>query len=325
VTSARVPTSERPDLERPDLARPEVERPAASPEVLFEEARRRRRRRWAAGSVTAAVIAAAAFAYGGSGGGGGSSPPSAARGMGGSAGSSGLASTAPAFPGAPQTQAHVYGVSSGFCPLAVSNRYLPPRSGCVTVVRADINGDGRPDLIVVYSRLTGQRLSGANVPADLNGYYDASSAHIAVYFAGGGKVFARIGAARAVAVDAVAHVNDEPGREVFLDVSRISSGAGVAAYGFHHGRLVSSGVTLGYGGDSDTHGGFNCIPGPPPRVVTRNFELIGPTVFGWWKETEATYVWHGAKLVQTAVKTFKEHGAPPTSETDVGSGCKTSA
>jgi hypothetical protein len=313
--SAQVPTRERPD----------VDRPAPSPEVLFEEARRRRRRRWAAGSVVAAVVGAAVIAYGGSGGGGGSSPPSAARGMGGSAGASGLASTAPAFPGAPQTQAHVYGVSSGFCPLAASNRYLPPRSGCVTVVRADINGDGRPDLVVVYSRLSLDRLAGANVPADLNGYYDADSAHIVVYFAGGGRVSTRIGDARATAFDAVAHVNDEPGREVFLEVSRISSGAGVAAYGFHDGRLVSSGVTLGYGGDSGTQNGFNCLRGQRPRVITRNFEFVGPTVYAWWTETEATYAWHGPKLVRTSARTFREQGMPTASETDVGSGCKTPA
>jgi hypothetical protein len=304
--------------------RPDAERHTQSPEVLFEEARRRRRRRWAAGSVAGAILAVAALAYGGSGGGRGSSLPAAVGGTSGSPSLSGLASNATAFPGAPQTQAQSSsGVETGWwCPVAAANHYLPAHSGCVTVMRADVNADGRPDLIVVYSRLSSQRFSGPDVSAKTKPYYRADSAHMAVYFAGGGSASTRIDGARAAVIVAAAHVNGDPGSEVFLQLSQISSGATAVAYGFHDGQLVPAGVTLSYGGDSATHTGFNCITGEPPHLIQRDFELIGPTIYGSWRETDITYDWEGPKLVQTAKQTFKEHGSPPISEVGIGAGCK---
>jgi hypothetical protein len=109
------------------------------------------------------AIAAGALLAGLAAGGGGSGAGSglSAKPSGASPGSrAGLANASNELPGAPVTQAHGYGVETDFCPLAPPNRYPPARSGCVTVRRADLNGDGRQDLIIVYSTLNHERPSG---------------------------------------------------------------------------------------------------------------------------------------------------------------------
>jgi hypothetical protein len=149
----------------------------------------------------------------------------------------------------------------------------------------------------------------------------ATRAILRVVLASGGGATARIHGATTAALIAVAHVDDEPGDELFIQVSRISSGSTAVAYGFQDGRLVPAGVSLSYGGDSATKAGFDCLPGDPARLVQRTFELIGPTIYAWWKETNVTYAWHGPRLVRTADHTFNRRGLPPTSQTDIGAGC----
>jgi hypothetical protein len=70
----------------------------------------------------------------------------------------------------------------------------------------------------------------------------------------------------------------------------------------------------------DGHG-FTCITAGKPRLIQRRFELIGPTEYGAWLETDTAYSWHGAKLIRLAKRTFKRHGYPMRSEIEVGSGC----
>lgn len=68
------------------------------------------------------------------------------------------------FPNAPRTQPGRW--PAGFpCPLASANPYLPPHSGCVTVARGDVDGDGRPDLILLYALLSTHRFDGGFTPA----------------------------------------------------------------------------------------------------------------------------------------------------------------
>jgi hypothetical protein len=239
------------------------------------------------------------------------------------AGNRGPGNTSIGFPGAPHTQPQNYELAAGVCPLAAPNRYLPPRSGCVTVRRADLTGDGRPDLIFAYSRLSHERARQLERPSTQPKLYVATSAMLRVVDGRGADATARIDHAKAAAIVVVAHVNDDPGDEVFIQVSQISSGATAVAYGFHGGRLVPAGVTLSYGGDSASKAGFDCVAGNPARLVQHTFELIGPTINAWWKETDTTYAWHSVRLAKIAERTIKRHGLPPASETDVGAGCVT--
>lgn len=247
-------------------APPSITDPGIEDGVIEDaRARQRRHRRIGWALAAAAVAAGVLIAWMAGGGGGAGSPPGRHASDSGSGSGAGHAASR-VFPGAPVTQPNGYGVETGACPLAPPNRYLPARSGCITVKRADVNGDGRPDLILVYSRLSRQHPSGyvGGPPPSLRRDFVSEAAFLKVAFANGTSVSARL-ETRAAAIDAVAHVNDDPGHEIFLEVGRVSSGATGAAYGYDNGRLVSAGVALGYGGDSATQAGFNCLPGKPPR------------------------------------------------------------
>ncbi len=304
-------------------------------------ARQRRERRLGGALLLAAVIAAVLVASGGGGGGGGQHAGRQPAGSGNGAGPA-HASATTSFPGAPATQKNGYGVSSGVCPLAPPNRYLPPRSGCVTVRHADVNGDGRPDLIIVYSRLSRQKLNWpSGTPPSFRHDFSAKAAFLRVVLAGGGSVTVKIvGAdgtlngsrneAKAAAIDSVAHVNADPGDEIFLEVGRISSGATGVAYGFHDGRLIPAGVYLSYNGDSGVEAGFDCLPGNPPRLIQRYFTFVGPNeLTRSWRETEVVYAWDGPKLAQLSKHTFKQlvalkfqpRDSLRSSETQIGTGC----
>lgn len=295
---------------------------------VIEDARRRQRRHQRIGGSVLALAAAGALLVGmGAGGSGGSgggrthlgrSAPDPHRGQ-------ALASLRTAFPDAPASQPNSNGVEGDTCRLAVPNRYLPARAGCVTARRADINGDGRPDLVVVYSILGHEHPTGFDgAPPALAKDFFALRAYLEVVFAGGGRVTTAITQPKithAAAIAAISRVNDDPGAEVFLWVTGISSGDTVAAYGLHKGRLAPAGAMLSYGGDSAAAAGFDCLSGSPPRLIQRSLLLLGPTIYGWWQESDTVYAWHGPKLVRISHHTFHRHGAIPSADRRIGRGC----
>jgi hypothetical protein len=310
---------------------------------VIEDARARQRRQRATGLalLLIAVVAGVLIATGGGGGGGGRQAGRQPSGSGNGAGPA-HASASTSFPGAPETQKNGYGVSSGVCPLAPPNRYLPPRSGCVTVWHADVNGDGRPDLVIAYSQLSRRKLDWpSGTPLGFRHDFSAKAAFLKVVLAGGGSVTTHIVGgneirngsrtpAKAASIDSVAHVNADPGDEIFLEVGRISSGATGVAYGFDDGRLIPAGVYLSYNGDSGVEAGFNCVPGNPPRLIQRYFSFVGPNeLTRSWRETEVVYAWQGPKLTQVSKQTFKQLVALKfkpldslkSSETQIGTGC----
>lgn len=290
---------------------------------VIEDARARQRRHRYIGWTLAVAVVAAGVIVGMAGGGGGAGRHAAGQSPNDGSGAGPGHPSSRTFPGAPVTQPNGYGVETGACPLAPPSRYLPARSGCVTVKRADVNGDGRLDLILVYSRLSGRHPSGyvGGVPPSLRHDFVAEAAFLKVVFANGTIVSARLGGARAAAIDSVAPVNDDPGQEIFLEVGRVSSGATGTAYGYDKGRLVSADVLLAYGGDSTSQAGFNCLSGRPPRLVQRTFELIGPTMTGAWRETTVSYLWDGPKLAETRKRTFSRHGKIAAADLGIGHAC----
>lgn len=221
------------------------------------------------------------------------------------------------FPGAPRTQGGGWRTGAEIlCPLAAPNRYLPPRSGCVTVLRADLDGDGRPDLVLLYARL------GRREGSDL---YMPTAFVLEVVRGQGGVVQARISTEGVDAIVAgVERVSDRPGVALLIGIGRTSSGAAAGLYTMTDGRLVNAGPSLAWGGDSAVKAGFSCRTGHPPTIVQRLFVLEGPTIYGNWKRTDVTYAWRGARLRQIAQRTATSHGLPPRAATSFGAGCHVS-
>jgi hypothetical protein len=318
-----------------------VERAPDSPDVLFEEARRRRRRRWAAGSaLTVAALVAGIALLGAAGGDGGSGQTGGTRvrpegsGFGGSSAGS---NPSRSFPGAPSTQPHsVYPGTA--CELAPRSRYLPAWSGCVTATVADLTGSDHADLVLIYSRLEPPALHGVpprspGKPHRVIYLYAARQAMLRVVTPTRQEITAPIesaavhGTAYRVSVAsllAIAHVNDQPGREIFLQTGQSSSGSDFAAYNLYRGRLISAGVGFSSGGDSADGNGFDCRPGSPPRVIERNYQLIHglkaihQMIYGQWKETITTLVWRGPRLAMSSADTYRRRLLP---KERIGAGC----
>jgi hypothetical protein len=209
----------------------------------------------------------------------------------------------------------------------------------VTARIVDLAGNGRRELVLIYSRLGKLRLQG--LPPRQEGSrrsetrYPAEQAMLRVVSADGhvstapieyrttpfNKSPAQIDKADAAAIISVAHVGDEPGKEIFLQVQQISSGSTVVAYSLYRGRLIPSGVVLGYRGDGGTRASFQCPSGRPPRLIQHSYELtqvIHDPIYGWWNEITTTYAWHGPRLVKIAQSTLKRRVSP---RDNIGVGC----
>jgi hypothetical protein len=219
------------------------------------------------------------------------------------------------FPGAPTTQPGDWEGAVHLCPVAPRNRYLPARSGCVSVVRADVDGDGRPDLVLVYGRLSHDGTGGRYVP---------TAFVLKVVRASGGVVQTLLPAPEAdPTVLEIGHASGQPGVALFILIGRISSGASALVYSFHGGRLTDAGPTLGFGGDSGAKAGFTCHAGSPRTLVQHTFLLARGGESGWWQRIDVTYAWRDGLLKQVERRTSMRHGLPPSSGTGLGLGCGT--
>lgn len=224
-------------------------------------------------------------------------------------------SVAPAgrFPGAPHTQPGRWGQGGDLCPLAPPNRYLPRRVGCVSVRHADVDGDGRPDLILLDARLGARRAKGQFTPAGFT---------LKVLRSSGGALTAQIAhPEKAPTIVSVANVNQRPGAEIFIQQTQISSGSYVSVYTFNGHRLRSAGGPHGgfaNGGDSAQRYGFTCPSRGPARIIQHTFVLQGGGESGRWQRTDTTYRWVGATLRRVAKRTLQTHGYPPRDLTDAG-------
>ena len=223
-----------------------------------------------------------------------------------------------AFPGAPVSQTDQGGIASASCAVAPVSRYLPAGSGCVTVRRADLSGNGQTDLVLVYSLRTHSRFDVPGVPAAIRRRYIAKQAMLRVITPGGATITTTL-STREAAVLAVSHVSNTPGEEIFLQVNEISSGSTADAYTLVRGRLVHTGY-FGYGGDSGVQAGFSCLA-DPARLVQRVFTPLGSLLTAPWKETETIYAWHGPQLVKLSRRTLRHPSPLPHTEVTVGSGC----
>jgi len=214
--------------------------------------------------------------------------------------------------GAPRAAVPAAAGAGGLCALAKRQHLMPAADTCVNALSADVTGDGRADLVLLYDRTR----PGPNQSVNFGPYT------LKVVPAVGGVLESKVHTALPPAVIVAAgHVNDQPGVELFIQVQRISSGSGVAIYSDQGGRLVRSHVTLTYGGDSGGRFGFSCVRGPAPAIVQRSYVLLGPGILGRWRERIDTYRWNGPRLRHTGSRTMVHHGGPGAHEVGIGAGC----
>jgi hypothetical protein len=203
------------------------------------------------------------------------------------------------FPDAPASQAFRNGSS---CPAAPPNRYLTTPAGCLSVRLADVDGDGRPDLVLLYTH-----------PGVKNGNYRFT---LTVYRASGGTLTAQLPAGDIPASFVVLrNINARPGVEIFVHYIHISNGEALAVYTFSAGKLQRVGGFT-YGGDAFVQFGVTCHP--PTSMVEDEFSvsrLTLPAAQRKWTHLTSSYTWVGASLKAGTRKISTFTGAsPPASE-----------
>ena len=299
------------------------------------------------GAAVSTPILAAILGLGMSGGGGGGAGGQghghrSGPGSGAAAGANHL-SASRGLAGVPATERYSTGPGAA-CELAPRSRYLPRWSGCVSTMLVDLFGDGRRDLVLTYSLLGHTSLRG--LPPRTIGRrtdrprYPALQAMLRVVTPAGRittvpisyetsatrKAPAQLQRAAAAALISVARVSPGSAKTIFVQTGQISSGSAALVYRVNHGRLVSSGVALAYGGDAGSQAGFQCLAGDPPELIQRTYSLVRGIravadtvhIYGVWTVTTTRFGWHGPQLVRLDQSTSRRRLIPIDS---VGRGC----
>jgi hypothetical protein len=177
------------------------------------------------------------------------------------------AAAARSFPGAPRSQRFHYGSS---CPAAPTNQYLAGPAGCLSVRLVDVDGDGRPDLVLLYARPNVEHFRFRFTLKAYRASRGALVAHIPV-----GDIPATI--------ERLRDVNNRRGVEVFLHEVHISTAELMGIYTFDGKKLRRAGA-FSYGGyDAGLKFGFTCHRGTPATIVQDQFSL---------SSLKAPHIWH---------------------------------
>jgi hypothetical protein len=259
-------------------------------EALIEEARRRARRRRVRSALVVAALAGAGLYAGFGGSGGGGSGSSGAASAGGGAGRPGPQAHPQPFPDAPQSQRFA---TFGRCPLAAPSPYLPRDAGCLTVRRADVDGNGHADLVLLYARLDSRRYPRRRGPGGFRLEVVRDRQRTLHAQVPRGDVNAKILSVR--------DVNARRGVELFLHEYHVTTSEGVGAYAFDGAALRRAGGFDFDGSGAGNRYGLTCQRRPAPTVVQHVFEQRIP-FRGVWDRTDTTYRWLGARLERTGVR-----------------------
>jgi hypothetical protein len=175
------------------------------------------------------------------------------------------------------------------CPRAPRMRGLPADVGCVSVVHADVDGDGRTDTAILYATLSSHRYGTRYAP---------TAFWLVVRRASGAELRTRLPQSDSNAFFLQhGNLNGVPGDELIVELERWSSGSLATIYTATQGHLRREPVFLEYRGDSTYEAGFVCRTGAHPEVIQHIYALQRSLR---WRDTTTTFVWQGATLHRTA-------------------------
>lgn len=203
-----------------------------------------------------------------------------------------------AFPGAPATQHGSWAGGGNLCPLAAPNRYLPPRSGCVS---AAMPAPGF--LVIVYGHLSDRKVGRL---------YVANHFTLEILRRDRSTLRARLQPSIGnPAILLIGRATPTQRARIYIETGHISSGWYAVVYSLWHQRLLPADVTLSFGGDSAARSAFECRAGHPPTVVQHSWVLGKGGENGFWRQTDTTFAWRGPRLVRIGGSSSTRHGAPP--------------
>ncbi len=182
----------------------------------------------------------------------------------------------------------------------------------MTVARADVDGDGTRDLIVLY---TTARSSGVFT--------------LVVFQARGGELRATVQADMNATIALAKNViGNRRGAELFVHDGHVTTDEGMAVYAFNGHSLQKAGELLYGGQDAGILFGFTCVPeevamriptgatpyapimiGRPPMIIQHEFDERTP-FRGIWDRTDRRMTWVGAKLQPTGRTTVRATPTP---------------
>ncbi|HYB28226.1 MAG TPA: hypothetical protein VEF89_16545 [Solirubrobacteraceae bacterium] len=208
------------------------------------------------------------------------------------------------FPDAPASQSFTYGSR---CPAAPANPYLTTPAGCLSVREADVDGDGQPDLLLLYTR-----------PGVKGLIYHFT---LKVYRASGGVLTTQLPEEDIPATfELLRNVNGRPGAEIFIHTDHISTSEELAIYTWDGTTLQRAG-TFAYDGYDIGEVQFGITCHAPKTIVQYEFSTTTPTASQRvWKELTTTFSWFGPTLKRGATATSTFNAANPPARL-VGVGC----
>ena len=146
---------------------------------------------------------------------------------------------------------------------------------------ADVDGDGRPDLITL--RRSSRHRGGS----------------IEVVLASGRRTSVRTStfAAFLPALVAVGNVDGRGGDELFVDVEHISTNEFIGIYTSWKGQLRLAATLPGYSAHPGLWAGMTCsMQGVRHFVTVHHFVLTPPSQPHYWTQQNTEYVWQGPAL-----------------------------
>jgi photosystem II stability/assembly factor-like uncharacterized protein len=171
-----------------------------------------------------------------------------------------------------------------------------PRANLHVVYRAyaDLNGDGRRDLVTL--RRTGP-----------------SKGLLTVGLAGGRRLLVTTpsDAVWLPGLVASGNVDGRPGEELFVDVAHVTTAESISIYTFWHGALAKAGTLPAYGYDYGVLYGVTCSARGTSHFVTDHSFYIKFGTHRWMRQ-DTVYAWHGPVLKLISRGVAKRMPGPPS-------------